>query len=624
MMSNDKPPDRSVPSAAVASLLRQQAEEIADANGQASAADLEAFSPEVARQMLHELRVHQIELEMQNEELRRAQLELDNSRARYFDLYDLAPVGYCTLNEQGLILQANLNAAVLLGVARSALVRQPISAFIFRDDQDIYYRFRKQLFETAEPQWCDLQLVKQDGTPQWTQLAATSAVDEEGVRVMRLVLNDISDRKRVEAEREALDRVLQDNNADLETARRVAEQANRAKSVFLSSMSHELRTPLSAILGFSQLLASGTPPPTPSQQRSLDQVLKAGWYLLELINEILDLAVIESGKVSLSMEPVSLAEVMRECESMIEPQKQKYGISVVFPGLEIPCFVYADRTRVKQVICNLLSNAIKYNTVGGAVVVAYSAAAQDTVRVGISDTGAGLTPEQLTQLFQPFNRLGQQGGVIEGTGVGLVVSKRLIEFMGGSIGVESTVGKGSLFWIDLKLASETQKAAATSAASAALASAVIAQAHDAAEAPLRTLLYVEDNPANLLLVEEIIARRPGIRFLKATNGISGIEIAHAAKPDVILMDINLPGISGIDALKILSKSPDTAHIPVVALSANAMPHDIEKGLEAGFLRYLTKPIKIHEFMAALDVALKFSKKPADLPDWEAKGNEPAL
>jgi PAS domain S-box-containing protein len=620
-MSNDKPPGRSVPSAPGAKLLRQQAEELADANGLASSADLEALSPEAARQMLHELRVHQIELEMQNEELRRAQLELDSSRARYFELYDLAPVGYCMLNEQGLILQANLNAAVLLGVARSALVRQPISGFIFRDDQDIYYRFRKQLFETEEPQWCDLQMIKHDRTPLWVQLAATSAVDEEGVRVMRLVLNDISDRKRVEAEREALDRVLQENNADLESARRVAEKANRAKSVFLSSMSHELRTPLSAILGFSQLLASGTPPPTPSQQRSLDQVLKAGWYLLELINEILDLAVIESGKVSLSMEPVSLAEVMRECESMIEPQMQKHGIGVVFPCFEIPCFVYADRTRVKQVICNLLSNAIKYNRVGGTVIVECSLSLTDPIRIGIRDTGAGLTPEQLAQLFQPFNRLGQQDGAIEGTGVGLVVSKRLIEFMGGSIGVESTVGKGSLFWIELTLANAAQIA---SAASAAIGPAVFADAQNQADVPLRTLLYVEDNPANLLLVEEIIARRSGIRFLKATNGISGIEIAHAAKPDVILMDINLPGISGIETLKILSEDPETAHIPVVALSANAMPHDIEKGLEAGFLRYLTKPIKIPEFMAALDVALKFSKKPADHPDWEGDGNEPAL
>jgi signal transduction histidine kinase/CheY-like chemotaxis protein len=387
----------------------------------------------------------------------------------------------------------------------------------------------------------------------------------------------------------------------LHDAMAVAEKANLAKSDFLSSMSHELRTPLSAVLGFAQLIESGSPAPTISQKRCVDQILKAGWYLLDLINEILDLALIESGKLSLSLEPISLSEVMQECRTMIEPQAQKQGIGVTFPRIEMPYFVQADRTRVKQVLINLLSNAIKYNKVDGTVVVECIASGAERIRICVEDSGGGLTPDQLAQLFQPFNRLGQEGNVEEGTGIGLVVCKRLVELMGGVIGVESVVGRGSIFWIDLNLTTEPR----------AIVSAV--ESIDSARTPLeagaqiRTLLYVEDNPANLMLVEDLIARRPDIRLLSARDGNRGIEIARASQPDVILMDINLTGISGITALKILALDPATRHIPVVALSANAMPRDIERGLEAGFFRYLTKPIKVNEFMETLDVTLNFAK-----------------
>jgi CheY-like chemotaxis protein len=335
--------------------------------------------------------------------------------------------------------------------------------------------------------------------------------------------------------------------------------------------------------------------------RSVDQILKAGWYLLELINEILDLALIDSGKLSLSLEPSSLSEVMRECQAMIEPQAQKRGISVEFPRFEVPIYVKADRTRVKQVLINLLSNAIKYNKAGGSVVVECGNSAPGHIRIAVMDTGAGLTPEQIAQLFQPFNRLGQEANVQEGTGIGLVVSKRLVELMGGVIGVESTVAKGSLFWFELNATVEPQLAAV--AARDGFATQLEAEADPQAS----TLLYVEDNPANLMLVEDLIARRPDIRLLSAMDGDRGIEIARAARPDVILMDINLPGISGVAALRILADDPATARIPVIALSANAIPRDIEKGLQAGFFRYLTKPIRVAEFMDTLDVALKFAK-----------------
>ena len=410
-----------------------------------------------------------------------------------------------------------------------------------------------------------------------------------------LVFRDVTERTR-------LDQVLHDRTIELENARSGADKANLAKSDFLSSMSHELRTPLSAILGFAQLMESGSPAPNAAQKRSIEQILKAGWYLLDLINEILDLALIESGKLSLSMEPMSLAAVMHECEMMIEPQAHQRGVSVSFPRVDVPCFVKADRTRIKQILINLLSNAVKYNTMGGTVIVDCIAPAPGRIRICVRDTGAGLPEEKLAQLFEPFNRLGQQADTSEGTGIGLVVCKRLIELMGGVIGVESTVGKGSVFWIEMNVTAEPQTATST----ATRMPTQQAQAH----AQSSTLLYVEDNPANLMLVEDLIARRPDIRLLSASDGVHGIAIAHAARPDVILMDINLPGISGIDALRVLAEDPATAHIPVIALSANAMPRDIEKGLEAGFFRYLTKPIRVNEFMQTLDVAMEFARQEA--------------
>lgn len=396
------------------------------------------------------------------------------------------------------------------------------------------------------------------------------------------IARDVTERKHAETE--------------LHAAKIAAEKANLAKSNFLSSMSHELRTPLNAILGFAQILQSDSPPPTPAQKKNINEILKGGWYLLDLINEILDIAQIESGKLALSLEPTSLADVMQECLAMIEPQAQKRDVRVTCQPLEMPYFVQADRMRLKQALINLLSNAIKYNKTGGTVVMDCRVSTPGRLRVFIRDSGAGLAPEQLAQLFQPFNRLGQEDSAEEGTGIGLVVSKQLIELMDGAIGAESTVGVGSVFWIELNLADEPQPATADVTNPA--------PPHDAqTDAPRRTLLYVEDNPANLRLVENLIARRPNLRLLTAMDGPRGIEAARASRPDVILIDINLPGMNGIEAMKILRADPATAHIPVVALSANAMPHDIENAMAAGFFRYLTKPINVTQFMETLDLAL---------------------
>ncbi len=400
--------------------------------------------------------------------------------------------------------------------------------------------------------------------------------------------------------------------SELENTTSAAEAANRAKSDFLSSMSHELRTPLNAILGFAQLMEASSPGPTPTQKKNLDQILKAGWYLLELINEILDLAQIESAKLPLSLKPISLTEVVHESRAMIDPLAQERDIRVIFPNFEAAYFVEADRTRVRQVLINLLSNAIKYNRVGGKVELDYTASTPGRIRIGVKDTGEGLAPDKLKQLFQPFNRLGKETGVEEGTGIGLVVSKRLVELMGGEIGVESTVGEGSLFWFELNLTAEPSPAAEAAELAA------VARAQVQAGARVHTLLYVEDNPANLLLVESLVAQLPNFRLLSAKDGQRGVEVARASRPDVILMDINLPGVSGIQAMRILAADPATAHIPVIALSANAIPRDIECALKAGFFRYLIKPIKIHELIDVLDMALKCSESQSARTNIEEK------
>jgi signal transduction histidine kinase/ActR/RegA family two-component response regulator len=389
--------------------------------------------------------------------------------------------------------------------------------------------------------------------------------------------------------------------SELNAAMQAADSANRAKSDFLSSMSHELRTPLNAILGFAQLLESGTPPPTIIQKRNVQQILKAGWYLLELINEVLDLAVIESGRFTLSKEPVSVAEVLAECRAMVEPQARDRNIAMSFPAcFDQPCYISADRIRVKQVLINLLFNAIKYNRPDGRVTVDFVQTAARTLRINVRDTGAGLPPEKLAQLFQPFNRLGQHVGSEQGTGIGLVVTKRLVEVMGGTIGVESTVGDGSIFWVELGLAAAPQLAPP---AEGEHPSALRAPRVDA---PLRTVLYVEDNPANLELVEQLVARRSDLRLLSAADGSLGLEYARTSLPAVILMDVNLPGMSGTDAMLILRADPGTAHIPIIALSANAVPRDIQSALDAGFFNYITKPIMVSQFMDALDAALAVS------------------
>ena len=517
-------------------------------------------------------------------------------------------------DERGVIQIFNVGAQRMLGYAATEVVNRITPADI-SDPQELLLRAQALSAELATPiapgfealvfkarrgieDVYELTYIRKDGSRFPAVVSVTALRDVQNAIIGYLLIGtDNTARQQIEAERKRLNEVLQVSHLELKKAKVAAEEANLAKSDFLSSMSHELRSPLNAILGFAQLMETGSPQPTVGQKDSIDQILLAGWYLLELINEILDLALVESGKLSLSLESMSVAEVLADCQAMIEPQVHKSGIQVFFPAPHGPWVIRADRTRVKQVLLNLLSNAIKYNRVGGRVDVRCEVSVEGRTRVSVHDTGEGLSPDKLSQLFQSFNRLGQESGAQEGTGIGLVMSKRLVELMGGRIGVDSSVGVGSVFWFDLDSSAAVQAHAEPDDIRPATA---LCRAPDAAQ---RTLLYVEDNPANLLLVQRLLERRPDIRMLSAPDGRSGVEMAHAHQPDVILMDINLPGINGITALRILSESAATADITVVALSANAMPHDIEKGLQAGFFRYMTKPIKVGEFMDTLDAAL---------------------
>jgi PAS domain S-box-containing protein len=489
------------------------------------------------------------------------------------------------LDREGRVASWNAGARRIKGYEGHEIIGRHKSCFYTQEDIDLH-KPEHMLAEALIVGRCEDNgwRVRKDGSRFWANVVVTAIRDSTGnLRGYATVARDMTERRRVEAE--------------LNEAKAAAEAANQAKSEFLSNMSHELRTPLNAILGFAQLMKSDVPAPTSTQKTSIDQILQAGWFLLELINEVLDLSLIDSGKVSLSPEPVSLGEVLADCQAMMEPLAQKRGIAMRFPTFGAPCFALVDRTRLRQVLVNLLSNAIKYNRPSGSIVVKCAARPPGRVRLSVIDTGMGLAPEMLAQLFQPFNRLGQEAGLEQGTGIGLVVTKRLVEIMNGTIGVESKFGAGTEFWIEL-IGTEPPQLD-----SAKIESATHFQIRAEHPAPLRTVLYVEDNPANVTLVEMIIARRPDLRLLTAGSGDLGVELARAHLPDAILMDINLPGISGVKALSVLRKDSATAQIPVIAVTANAGQRDIEKGREAGFFRYITKPIKIHELMITLDLAL---------------------
>jgi PAS domain S-box-containing protein len=414
-----------------------------------------------------------------------------------------------------------------------------------------------------------------DGRNYWYAVEAQAILDDTG-QVQRYISigRDVSERKAAEQA--------------LLAARDEAQRASQAKSEFLSAMSHELRTPMNAILGFAQLLAADPTFVLPArQQGQVREILRAGAHLLELINDVLDLARVEAGKQPILIEPVSVTALLEDCVALMRPVAHEHGIHLEIATLPAcGCFAAADRTRLKQVLLNLLSNAIKYNHEGGQVLLG-CVDDGESARISVRDTGPGLSPAQRERLFNAFDRLGAEAGPIEGAGIGLVLSKRMVELMQGSIGVDSEPGVGSNFWVHLPLAAPPAPAPARDDGAAALP-----VPHGPSGHPVSTVLYIEDNPVNLLLMEAMLEHEPGVRLITAQDPLLGITLARTERPQLILLDIQLPGIDGFEVLRRLRGAAALRDIPVIAISANAMRSDIQQGLDAGFDDYLTKPLDL--------------------------------
>ena len=462
-------------------------------------------------------------------------------------------------------------------------------AAVHPDDRALVRESEKQAEQTGRHDVVH-RIVQPDGTVRHVHELAQAQTDAAG-NLIRLTgtVQDVTEQ--VEAERALM------------AAREEAERANRAKSDFLSSMSHELRTPMNAILGFSQLLEYDDMLPE-EHQDSVQEILKAGHHLLELINDVLDLAKIESGHLDLSLEPVAVCPVVDECLSLVSPLAVKRDIHLAHGGLE-GAAVRADRTRLKQALLNLLANAIKYNREGGSVRLDVLPQGVDRLRIQVTDSGPGIPAERLTELFQPFNRLDAEHSNIEGTGIGLTITRRIVETMGGTVDVVSGVGVGSTFWIELPL----ESAPGGVPCRGRWAVAERAEPARRMDTTQHTVLYIEDNPANIKLVAQILSQRPHIRLFTAHTPELGIELALAHRPDLILLDINLLGMDGYQVLEVFKAETSLKAIPKVAITANAMPRDIERGRAAGFSEYLTKPLDVGQFHAVVDRLLDYTENP---------------
>ena len=427
---------------------------------------------------------------------------------------------------------------------------------------------------------CEVRLYHRTEGYKWVLCRGTATDYRPDGKPLRIVAihTDISDRKRAELA--------------LITAREEAEKANRAKSDFLSSMSHELRTPLNSILGFAQLLEMDE---TLSEDNkdNVHEISRAGRHLLALINEVLDLAKIESENYTFSIEPVSVGPIVEDCLGLLNPVAKINNIRLDH-RLETCPAVLSDQTRLKQILLNILSNAIKYNRPGGSVELSCGLSEDGLYQLRIIDTGAGIPEDRIDEMFEPFNRLGAEHSGIEGTGIGLAITRKLLELMNGRISVQSTLGKGSVFTIELPIAGIEEKAPAEH---------VKADQKPVYDGDMKTILYIEDNVSNVKLFKPIMEQRRRFNVVTAHDPYLGLDLARSSKPDLICVDINLPGLSGYELLEILKFEDGLKDCPVIAVSANAMPKDIRKGIDAGFSDYITKPLDVSGLLHAVDRVL---------------------
>jgi PAS domain S-box-containing protein len=483
---------------------------------------------------------------------------------------------------EGVITSWNPSAERLYGYRSDEIVGQPISTLIPGPRSGEERKILDRILAGEVVSHYETERVRKDGIVVQVSLTVSPLKDSSGlITGASTIARDISEERRV---REALRRARE----EADQAQKEAVLASQAKSEFLSRMSHELRTPLNAVLGFGQLLEMEEL--DPESRESVVQIVKAGRHLLDLINEVLDISRIETGKLSLSLEPVALEDVAAETVEMVRPMAGERDIRLeVDRGPMKARYVLADRQRLKQVLLNLLSNAIKYNREAGEVNLFFGQDGDGGIQVAVRDTGPGITPKDQARLFEPFQRLGADQTGVQGTGLGLALSRGLVEAMGGTMGVESAVGSGTTFWLKLSEAHRPVIADETIEATPAASS----------NGP-RTVLYVEDNSANLRLVERAVARRPGIVLLTAQQGRIGIDLARQHRPDLILLDLHLPDLSGEEVLRSLQEDPVTRRVPVVMVSADATPARVKQLLAAGARTYLTKPLDMRRFFRLLD------------------------
>jgi len=515
--------------------------------------------------------------------------ELEVSEAKQRAVVENIAEGIITINDRGDIETFNHAAEQMFGYSADEVVGKNVNVIVpesERTDHDAYVQQSDLKTSRIINSARDLYGQRKDGRQIPIELNVSRMMLDNELKFIG-IMHDISDRIKTQE--------------ILKASMEMAERANQAKSEFLSSMSHELRTPMNAIIGFGQMLQLNAKEPlSESQNNCVNHIMKGSSHLLNLINEILDLAKIEAGKVDISTEAVSPSMVIDECMPLVLSLAESRGIKLKFPEpTQVFPKIWADHTRLKQVLLNLISNAVKYNKDQGTVTLTIEEITGGKLRFSIADTGHGIPEGKREDLFEPFNRLDADHSNIEGTGIGLVITRNLVELMDGTLDLESEVGKGSTFWVDMPLYKAPEDIAEETVEEK-MEQSGLPEVHG-------KLLYVEDNPDNLKLMEMIVGKVGGLSMISAHTGELGVELARKKKPDVILLDINLPGINGFETIEQLRSNDTTKNIPVLALSAAATKRDIEKGEKAGFACYLTKPIIVPEVLEALRSVLNENK-----------------